>query len=535
MNQPPDRPDLRTAVVLVEFRSAGLAAARATDALRRGQSVVIADNSETYEGPGQVVRTGGNVGFGAGCNAAVRALGPEVDVLVLQNPDAEIEASGLADLVDLVRTHGWTAVAPALVDGVRRPSGFAVPGPAREPISVALDCLEARLGRRPARPRRPDLLEPSTAGTSVATHLPGRFASAALLVVARQAFERVGGFDERYFLYVEDLDLWQRLERIGRVGFVPAVVATHRSGTGSDAAASDRTMLRWLGREQYADAQGRGWRAARVLHRMGSRLLPRSDGRLGALLRSGFRTWSRPGDLQHEVRRLELASGAGGTPGTTIRVGWSRTRVGVAGADRVLDVGSGAFPNPRADVLCERSLVRDHRIAVTDRPTVVADAQALPFRRSAFDLVIASHLAEHVEHPDQLLAELRRVARRGYVETPSPRFERLLPSENHRWTVRRRGSSHIEFTPNDPTRRDGLRRMGERLRPWYYAGTASGRNGGGLVGRGVARLAFLLRGTLNRAGVTVTRVQFREGDELRVTVGDQMIGAERRSQGPPSA
>jgi ubiquinone/menaquinone biosynthesis C-methylase UbiE len=96
----------------------------------------------------------------------------------------------------------------------------------------------------------------------------------------------------------------------------------------------------------------------------------------------------------------------------------------------VVDIGSGAFPNPRADVLCDRELTdnrhRSGMAAVVDRPFVVADVTALLFRDGSIDFAIVSHLAEHVADPVAMCDELRRVAKAGYIETPSPLAEWLL-------------------------------------------------------------------------------------------------------------
>jgi GT2 family glycosyltransferase len=55
------------------------------------------------------------------------------------------------------------------------------------------------------------------------------FATGAAMVMRRQLFEEVGGFDERFFMFYEDVDLGWRLNLLGhRVRYVPASVVYHR-------------------------------------------------------------------------------------------------------------------------------------------------------------------------------------------------------------------------------------------------------------------------------------------------------------------
>lgn len=508
----------RVAVVLVEYESGGLVADRAAEAASRGYVPVVADNSGTYDGVGIVVRTPGNVGFGAGCNAAVRAAPDDVDVIVLQNPDADIAQEDLSLLVEAVRS-GWSAVAPALIADRVRSSGFRVPQLWREPLLVLRECLAAR----GYHPRAPRFTRAGSGDERARRHgprcEPGRFASAALLVVSRAAYEAVGGFDEEFFLYAEDLDLWVRLERAGHpVGFLPEAIAQHVGAGGSDLAVERRIIMRWIGREHFAEKEGRGWPILRAIHLCGLWLLPNRDD----LQVRGFRRamLSRPPrSVQAEIRARLGHGGAADAP-TATRVGWSRTVVQVPAGALVLDVGSGAFPNPRADVLCERELVREHRRAVTDRPAVVADVLALPFRAGSFDFVIASHLAEHVKDPTRFGSELMYTARGGYIETPSPLFERLFPTANHRWMVRRTGSRQLTFLPN--TRRQGVvAKAGDLLYPWYFAGTDRERRVidlGGPVGRALNAGARVVRAVATRSGAAVTRVVFSEQSPVEIRV-----------------
>ena len=106
--------------------------------------------------------------------------------------------------------------------------------------------------------------------------------------------------------------------------------------------------------------------------------------------------------------------------------------------DFVLEIGSGHNPKTRADVLCDKFIEDDEQRGgriVADRPMVEADGQFLPFADGAFDYVICSHVLEHVEDPRQLIAELMRVAKRGYIETPSEIGERIYGWHYHNWVV----------------------------------------------------------------------------------------------------
>jgi len=128
-------------------------------------------------------------------------------------------------------------------------------------------------------------------------------------------------------------------------------------------------------------------------------------------------------------------------PGQDWMVGQAGHRIWIADGWRVLDVGSGHQPHPRADVLLERHLddhsERSGARVIPDARLVVGDGQAMPFKDGEFDYAIASHIAEHVEDPASLCRELARVAGRGYVETPGWLGDILLRESFHRWRVRR--------------------------------------------------------------------------------------------------
>lgn len=132
-------------------------------------------------------------------------------------------------------------------------------------------------------------------------------------------------------------------------------------------------------------------------------------------------------------------------PPDVFTVGYGGRRVRIDPSWRVLDVGSGHNPFPRADVLLEKEAGESaHRAGQVEKrlehqKIVMGDATAMPFRDKEFDYAVASHIAEHIEDIPAFMGELQRVARRGYIETPGPLTELLLCEPVHVWRVENKG------------------------------------------------------------------------------------------------
>ena len=108
----------------------------------------------------------------------------------------------------------------------------------------------------------------------------------------------------------------------------------------------------------------------------------------------------------------------------------------------VLDVGSGDKPHWRADVLLDHYVGDEHgsqrsgsSAARVDRPLFDADASDLPFADNVFDYAVCSHVLEHVERPDLVVAELARVAKAGYIEVPEAASAKIVDFPSHLWWV----------------------------------------------------------------------------------------------------
>lgn len=108
--------------------------------------------------------------------------------------------------------------------------------------------------------------------------------------------------------------------------------------------------------------------------------------------------------------------------------------------DKVLEIGPGHNPTYRANVIVEKFIDTNyHRcgdVKVYDHQTFIhASGEKLPFKDKEFDYVICNQVLEHVDEPISFIKELSRVAKRGYIETPSLIGEFLFPKESHKWVI----------------------------------------------------------------------------------------------------
>lgn len=205
------------AVVVTHNSAADLrnqVASRAT--LESFDRLLVVDNASTddtrevaADAGLEVVSLEANRGLAAAVNVGVdRTSGPSFALL---NPDVRAtSASDLPRLEEELAEDGIGAVAPALVlpDGTLQDSARWVPTP--------LDLVVRRIWRH------------DRGAVRVTNPVDVEWATAACLVIRRSAFDRIGGFDERYFLYFEDVDLCVRLRAAGfRVRYDPTVRLHH--------------------------------------------------------------------------------------------------------------------------------------------------------------------------------------------------------------------------------------------------------------------------------------------------------------------
>ena len=117
----------------------------------------------------------------------------------------------------------------------------------------------------------------------------------------------------------------------------------------------------------------------------------------------------------------------------------NRFDLSIGRSERVLEVGGGHNPHPRANVETDKFTDSNyHRSAdfklLPQQQFVPAEGEIV-FGDKEFDYVICCHVLEHAEDPHRFLQEQFRVAKRGYLEVPSLLGEVLAARESHRWIL----------------------------------------------------------------------------------------------------
>jgi len=118
----------------------------------------------------------------------------------------------------------------------------------------------------------------------------------------------------------------------------------------------------------------------------------------------------------------------------------NRYNLSIKRNDRVLEVGGGHNPHRRSNVVVDKFVDSNyHRKSdikvLKNQQFIQADGENLPFNDNEFDFVICNQVLEHVENPEAFLKEQMRVAKKGYIETPSLIGEYLFPKKAHRWLI----------------------------------------------------------------------------------------------------
>ena len=246
------------AIVVVNFNTSpltrGCIETAAADLAARSWSAIVVDNASSDGGPAAlqglprttVIANQRNVGFGAAINQAARTTGARL--LWLLNPDCEVQPGAFAALEATLQRHPECAIAaPQLLNADGSVQASARGEPSAWTGLFGRNTLLTRFFPSSEVARRN--LPAADLVASGVESAPVDWVMGASMLVRREPFDVVGGFDERYFLYWEDADLCRRLrERGWTTRYVPRARVRHSGG------ASAKTRSREATREFHRSA-----------------------------------------------------------------------------------------------------------------------------------------------------------------------------------------------------------------------------------------------------------------------------------------
>lgn len=285
------------------------------EAVQTALRVVVADNSSSDDTVARIrrredvtlVRTGGNLGYSAGINAAQRAAPLDEHRLIL-NPDLVVRPGAVRALLDRLAASRAGIVAPAVVDA----DGQRTPSVRREP-SLTRALGDAVLGAH-WRGRPTWLSDMDWRDEDYGSAHPIDWASGAALLVRAEVAAAIR-WEERFFLYSEETELQRRVRDAGwEVWFEPGAVVQHRQG-GSGAsnalvALSEVNRVRYI-RRHHGRAYTSAYRGAVALHNAARIARPGARHALGVVLRgAAWRDLPGPRRDAAPLTGIDSASGS---------------------------------------------------------------------------------------------------------------------------------------------------------------------------------------------------------------------------------
>lgn len=165
-----------------------------------------------------------NVGYGSAVNKAVPTLPQELTTLLVCNPDCLLNPESIVGLRNNVQDLQVGVVGPRILnsDGSVYPSARTIPS-IRNGVGHALFANIWATNPWTKKYLSEAHLQDKT--------VPTGWVSGACFAIRKQLFTQVGGFDHNYFMYFEDVELGQRLGKLGYTNlYTPEISITHIGG-----------------------------------------------------------------------------------------------------------------------------------------------------------------------------------------------------------------------------------------------------------------------------------------------------------------
>ena len=210
---------MTTAIIIITYhtgeilfdslRAALLTKAEEVIIVNNGNSKEVIAKLENLDARAKLITGHGNIGFGAGCNLGARNTNCEN--LLFLNPDAVLQNDAFTNIINSLKPK--TLIGGIIIDD----NGKELRGSRRGELSFK------------------SFINPKSFNLDY-QDLPNKLfeiptISGAFFAIKAKDYSAINGFDERYFLHVEDIDLCKRFRAYGKIYINPFAKAIHIGGT----------------------------------------------------------------------------------------------------------------------------------------------------------------------------------------------------------------------------------------------------------------------------------------------------------------
>jgi GT2 family glycosyltransferase len=178
--------------------------------------IVVNNDSLDLQGLSEirVINTGKNIGFGAACNLGARSA--QGEILCFLNPDTEIVSSNSVDLLDKFDEYDKLAIIGSRLVDEKNNTQEWIAGKEITIWSTLLNNLGYKRDRKIWESEFP---------------IECAWISGAAMFIKKDIFQKIRGFDEKFFMYFEDIDLCQRARQLGyKILYFPNFQIKHFGG-----------------------------------------------------------------------------------------------------------------------------------------------------------------------------------------------------------------------------------------------------------------------------------------------------------------
>lgn len=179
------------------------------------ETIIVSNDGEVFNFPEiKTINLENNLGFGVGCNAGAKIA--QGEILCFLNPDIEIISNDFQKIIsEFENDPKLGIIGPKLVTENNKVQEWG----AGKEINF-FDIIGNNLGFKRSR----------KIWTSE-KRVECAWVSGACLFIKKNLFERLNGFDEKFFLYFEDIDLCKRIKKFGyKIIYFPKFVIKHFGG-----------------------------------------------------------------------------------------------------------------------------------------------------------------------------------------------------------------------------------------------------------------------------------------------------------------